>query len=222
MPADLPPTSWVFPDPTEADDDLVAVGADLAPATVLAAYRAGLFPMPLEQVPAQAMAWWSPVRRGVLPLDGLRVTRSMRQSAKRFSVTVDEAFEQVLAGCADTTREGAWIDERVTAAYRRLHDLGWVHSVEVWHGAELAGGLYGVAVAGLFAGESMFHRHRDASKVALMTLVDLLSDRTDGRLLDVQWATPHLVSLGAVELERADYLIALRRALAVPLPTRWQ
>lgn len=222
MPADPPSTSWVFPDPTEADDDLVAVGADLEPATVLAAYRAGLFPMPLEQMPAQAMAWWSPMRRGVLPLDGLRVTRSMRQSAKRFSVTVDESFEQVLAGCADTSRDGAWIDEQVTAAYRRLHDLGWVHSVEVWDGAELAGGLYGVAVAGLFAGESMFHRQRDASKVALMALVDLLSDGTDGRLLDVQWATPHLVSLGVVELERAAYLVALRRALAVPLPERWR
>lgn len=222
MPADPPPTSWVFPDPTEADDDLVAVGADLEPATVLAAYRAGLFPMPLERVPAKAMAWWSPVQRGVLPLDGLRVTRSMRQSAKRFTVTVDEAFEQVLAGCADPSREGAWIDEPVTAAYRRLHDLGWVHSVEVWHGTELAGGLYGVAVGGLFAGESMFHRHRDASKVALMALVDLLSDGTDGRLLDVQWATPHLTSLGAVELERADYLAALRLALAVPLPSLWQ
>ncbi|MBA2773525.1 MAG: leucyl/phenylalanyl-tRNA--protein transferase [Nocardioidaceae bacterium] len=222
MPAEPPPTSWVFPDPSEVDDDLVAVGADLEPATVLAAYRSGLFPMPLEQVPAQAMAWWSPARRGVLPLDGLRVTRSMRQSAKRFSVTVDEAFEQVLAGCADTSREGAWIDDQVTTAYRRLHELGWVHSVEVWHGTELAGGLYGVAIGGLFAGESMFHRYSDASKVALMALVDLLSDGVDGRLLDVQWATPHLMSLGVVELERVDYLATLRQALAVPLPRRWQ
>ncbi len=222
VPAEPPPTSWVFPDPSEVDDDLVAVGADLEPATVLAAYRSGLFPMPLEQVPAQAMAWWSPARRGVLPLDGLRVTRSMRQSAKRFSVTVDEAFEQVLAGCADTSREGAWIDDQVTTAYRRLHELGWVHSVEVWHGTELAGGLYGVAIGGLFAGESMFHRYSDASKVALMALVDLLSDGVDGRLLDVQWATPHLMSLGVVELERVDYLATLRQALAVPLPRRWQ
>ncbi len=222
VPAEPPPTSWVFPDPSEVDDDLVAVGADLEPATVLAAYRSGLFPMPLEQVPAQAMAWWSPARRGVLPLDGLRVTRSMRQSAKRFSVTVDEAFEQVLAGCADPSREGAWIDDQVTTAYRRLHELGWVHSVEVWHGTELAGGLYGVAIGGLFAGESMFHRYSDASKVALMALVDLLSDGVDGRLLDVQWATPHLMSLGVVELERVDYLATLRQALAVPLPRRWQ
>ncbi len=223
VPAEPPPTSWVFPDPSEVDDDLVAVGADLEPATVLAAYRSGLFPMPLEQVPAQAMAWWSPVRRGVLPLDGLRVTRSMRQAAKRFTVTFDQAFDEVLAGCADASREGAWIDEQVTTAYRRLHELGWVHSVEVWHGTELAGGLYGVAIGGLFAGESMFHRYRDASKVALMALVDLLlSDGADGRLLDVQWATPHLMSLGAVELERVDYLATLRRALGVPLPRRWQ
>jgi len=220
VPVDPPPTSWVFPDPTEADDDLVAVGADLEPATVLAAYRVGLFPMPMER--AQPMAWWSPARRGVLPLDGLRVTRSTRQSAKRFSVTVDEAFDEVLAGCADPSRDGAWIDEQVTSAYRRLHGLGWVHSVEVWQDGVLEGGLYGVAVAGLFAGESMFHRRRDASKVALMALVDVLSDGTDGRLLDVQWATPHLMSLGAVELERNDYLAALRRALAVPLPRRWQ
>lgn len=220
MPTEPPPTGWVFPDPTEAEDDLVAIGADLEPATVLNAYRAGLFPMPLEDT--EAMAWWSPARRGVLPLDGLRVTRSMRQAAKRFRVTVDEAFVEVVAACADPSRSGAWIDDQVITAYRRLHDLGWVHSVEVWDGEELAGGLYGVAMAGMFAGESMFHRQRDASKVALMSLVDLLSDGVEGRLVDVQWVTGHLSSLGVVELARPDYLSALRRALALPLPAVWR
>ncbi len=219
VPVEPPPNGWVFPDPREADDDVVAIGADLEPATMLTAYRTGLFPMPLEQ--ANGMAWWSPVRRGVLPLDALRVTRSMRQAAKRFTVTMDEAFHEVLAGCAEPCRPGAWIDGDIKAAYQRLHDLRWVHSVEVWRDGVLAGGLYGVAIGGLFAGESMFQRERDASKVALMGLVDLLRDGVDGRLLDVQWATDHLSSLGVVELERDDYLDALRRALNLPPPHRW-
>lgn len=219
MPAEPPATGWVFPDPREADDDVVAIGADLEPATILAAYRAGLFPMPIDQ--AAGMAWWSPIRRGVLPLDGLRVTRSMRQAAKHFTVTMDEAFDEVMAGCADPSRPGAWIDGDVKTAYRRLHDLGWVHSVEVWRGGILAGGLYGVAVGGLFAGESMFQRERDASKAALMALVEVLRDGHDGRLLDVQWATEHLTSLGVIELDRDDYLDLLRRALALPLPQVW-
>ncbi len=220
MPVEPPPTNWVFPDPTEAEDDIVAVGADLDPGTVLSAYRAGLFPMPLSD--AEAMAWWSPLRRGVLPLDALRVTRSMRQAVKRFSVTVDTAFEDVVSGCADPSRPGSWIDSRITSAYRALHKLGWVHSVEVWKGDTLAGGLYGVALGGLFAGESMFHRERDASKVALMALVDLLDDGTPDRLIDVQWATDHLMSLGVIEVRRVDYLKMLSRALTVPLPTPWR
>jgi leucyl/phenylalanyl-tRNA--protein transferase len=204
----------------ESDDDLVAIGADLEPGTILAAYRQGIFPMPLEQM--GDMAWWSPVWRGVLPLSGLRVTRSTRQSAKRFTVSVDMAYDDVVAGCADPTRPGAWIDEQIAGAYRRLHELGWVHSVEVWRGSELVGGLYGVAVAGLFAGESMFHRERDASKVALMALVDLLDDGNPDRVLDVQWATRHLDSLGVVEVSRAAYLGLLNRAMAVELPTAWR
>lgn len=220
MPVEPPSTPWVFPDPSGADGDLVAIGADLEPATVLAAYRAGLFPMPVEQ--ARGMAWWSPVTRGVLPVAGLRVTRSMRQAARRFTVSVDRAFDQVLAGCADPRREGAWIDAAMAAAYRRLHELGWVHSVEVWRDGQLAGGLYGVAIGGLFAGESMYHHQRDASKVALMALVELLSDGVDGRLLDVQWSTPHLAGLGVVDVPRSAYLAALRRALAAPLPQLWR
>jgi leucyl/phenylalanyl-tRNA--protein transferase len=214
-----PPTPWVFPDPTEVDDDAIAIGADLEPGTVLAAYRQGLFPMPVE---GAGLAWWSPVRRGILPLSGLRVSRSLRQSSKRFEVSVDKAFDEVVAGCANPDRPGGWIDPAIVAAYRRLHALGWVHSVEVWRDGRLAGGLYGVAIGGLFAGESMFHVERDASKVALIGLVELLSDGVEGRLLDVQWQTPHLSSLGVIEVRRDHYLQLLRRALQLPLPEIWR
>jgi leucyl/phenylalanyl-tRNA--protein transferase len=207
---------WIFPDPLQAEDDIVAVGADLEPATLLTAYRQGIFPMPLTDF--DEMSWWSPVRRGILPLDGLRVTRSMRQSARRLSVTFDTAFDEVVAGCADPARPGGWIDKRIEQAYRSLFEQGHVHSVEVWHDGMLAGGLYGVSIGGLFAGESMFHRVRDASKVALMALVDVLGDGGEDRLLDVQWSTEHLASLGVVEVSRAEYLARLERAVAQPAP----
>ena len=125
----------------------------------------------------------------------------------------------MLDACADPRRPDGWIDDDVRAGYTALHELGWVHSVEAWRDGRLAGGLYGVAIGGLFAGESMFHRETDASKVALLGLVDLLSDdHAAGRLLDVQWATDHLLSLGVVELSRRDYLARLDRALRLPLP----
>jgi leucyl/phenylalanyl-tRNA--protein transferase len=135
-------------------------------------------------------------------------------------VRVDTAFSEVIAACADPDRnDGGWISRDVIEAYTELHRLGWAHSVESWVDGELVGGLYGVAVGGLFAGESMFHRARDASKVALVGLVELLSDEyVDQRLLDVQWRTDHLASLGVVELSRREYLRALRGALQVPLP----
>ena len=215
-----PPRAWRFDlRGAEPGEDLVAVGADLRPGTLLAAYRAGLFPMGVGRRGAGPVGWWSPDPRGVLPLDGLRVTRSLRASAHRFEVRVDTAFDEVVAGCADPSRRGAWITPEVAAAYARLHRLGWAHSVECWRAGELAGGLYGIAIGGLFAGESMFHRDRDASKVALVGLVTLL--RADGdprRLLDVQWRTPHLASLGVVEVPRAEYLARLRAALACPPP----
>ncbi len=211
-----PPTSqWAFPDPLAvkrrrgADSEVVGLGADLEPGTVLAAYRAGLFPMPLRR---RVLAWWSPDPRGVLPLDGLRVSRSLRKSAARFDIRINTAFDEVVAGCADRGRPGAWISAEITAAYRRLHELGWVHSVEAWSGERLAGGLYGVAIGGLFAGESMFHRETDASKVALMALVEILRAEGAG-LLDVQWATEHLQSLGAVAVPRARYHELLADAL---------
>jgi leucyl/phenylalanyl-tRNA--protein transferase len=222
VPVEPPPSPWVFPDPLEADDDLVGIGADLAPGTLLAAYRRGIFPMPDAGV-RPPMHWFSPARRGVVPLDGLQVSRSLRRSAREFELRVDTAFDEVMTRCADPSRDAGWITPDVAAAYGELHRLGWAHSVEAWREGELVGGLYGVAIGGLFAGESMFHRVRDASKVALVELVRLLgADGLEGRLLDVQWVTPHLATLGAVELPRSAYLERLKRALRLPPPPMWQ
>ena len=214
MPVEPDPSRWSFADRHEAADDLVGIGADLEPGTLLSAYRAGIFPMPMGE-PGAAMHWFSPVRRAVLPLDGMRVSRSLRRSVRDFEIRVDTAFEEVLDGCADNARESGWIDDDIRAAYLRLHQLGWVHSVEAWRSGRLAGGLYGVAIGGLFAGESMFHRERDASKVALLGLVTLLDDGQD-RLIDTQWQTPHLASLGVTDISRADYLAMLPTFLRVP------
>ncbi|MGI8809962.1 MAG: leucyl/phenylalanyl-tRNA--protein transferase [Acidimicrobiales bacterium] len=225
MPVEPPPGPWAFPAP-RGDDDLVGVGADLEPGTLLAAYRAGLFPMPVGDLSTQAvLGWWSPVRRGVLPLDGLRVTRSLARSCRRFEVRVDTAFDEVIDACADGRRDQGWITDEIRDAYLGLHRLGWAHSVEAWSPADdgggLAGGLYGIAIGGLFAGESMFHRRADASKVALVGLVDILRDGAP-RLLDVQWRTPHLETLGVVEIPRADYLRRLAAALQQPLPAAFE
>jgi leucyl/phenylalanyl-tRNA--protein transferase len=206
------PTPWALPRADDADEHgVVGVGADLAPATLLAAYRTGLFPMPVRR--GRLLAWWSPDPRAVLPLDGLRVTRSLRQSVGRYEIRVDTAFRQVMVACADPRRPHGWITRHFVDAYVRLHELGWAHSVEAWTpDGELAGGLYGVGIGGLFAGESMFHRQRDASKVALVGLVDVLR-RGGATLLDVQWSTEHLTSLGAVEIPRAEYLERLAEAV---------
>jgi leucyl/phenylalanyl-tRNA--protein transferase len=196
---------------------VVGVGADLEPGTLLSAYRSGIFPMPVAAGGDELLVWWSPDPRGVLPLDDLRVSRSLRRSCARFEIRVDTAFEAVIDGCADPSRTGRWITTSIRDAYVRLHHLGWAHSVEAWDDAGLAGGLYGVAVGGLFAGESMFHRRTDASKVALVALVDRLTDG-GASLLDVQWVTPHLRSLGAVEVPRSTYLGRLADAVRDPLP----
>lgn len=217
MPIDPGPTRWVLPVPPEDAGDLIGIGADLEPATVLAAYRAGLFPMPEHE--GGEIGWWSPEQRGVLPLDGLRVSRSLRKSVRRYEVRIDTVFAEVVARCADPARSGSWIDGQISAAYAELHELGWAHSVETWYDGELVGGLYGLAINGLFAGESMFSSARDASKVALVHLVELLDDEhAAGRVLDTQWRTDHLATLGVVEIPRAEYLTRLSTALALPLP----
>lgn len=170
------------------------------------------------------LAWWSPAERGVLELDALAVSRSLRRSVRHFDVTVDRSFAEVVRACADPRRPGAWIDRDILAAYVRLHDLGWAHSVEVRdRDGTLVGGLYGLAIGGLFAGESMFHHARDASKVALVALVGLLSDEHAGRrLIDVQWQTPHLATLGVTRWPRERYLATLAELVAVPLPAAWR
>jgi leucyl/phenylalanyl-tRNA---protein transferase len=210
-----PPTRWRLPDPELADQDGIAgVGADLEPGTLLAAYRTGLFPMPLGR---RSIAWFSPDPRAVIPLDGLRVTRSLRRSCARYEVRRDTAFGDVMVRCADPRRPGGWITSKFVRAYVRLHQLGWANSFECYEDGELVGGLYGVRIGGFFAGESMFHTATDASKVALVALVEWLRD-TGGQLLDVQWMTPHLRSLGAVDLRRRDYLDRLDDAIRVGSP----
>jgi leucyl/phenylalanyl-tRNA---protein transferase len=201
-------------------DDLVAVSRAFDAGLVLQAYRSGVFPMPAR---GGLMGWWSPLQRAILPLDQLRVTRSLRKMAHRYEIRVDTDFEGVLAGCGDPRRPDGWIDADIRRVYRKLHREGEVHSVEAWTSdGELAGGLYGVSLGGLFAGESMFHRPdigRDASKVALVALVQILSRAgAAGRLLDVQWMTPHLQSLGVVEVSRQRYLELLGTALELDDP----
>jgi leucyl/phenylalanyl-tRNA--protein transferase len=214
------PSAWTFPDPLATGrrksrtPEIIGQGADLEPGTLLGAYRSGLFPMPLRR---GVMAWWSPDPRGIVPLDGLVISRSLRKAYARSDIRIDTAFDEVLEACADRSRPGAWIDPQIKVAYRRLHQLGWVHSVEAWQDGALAGGLYGVAIGGLFAGESMFHHRTDASKVALVGLVERL--RAEGAvLLDVQWATEHLQTLGAINVARPRYHALLDQALALPQP----
>jgi leucyl/phenylalanyl-tRNA--protein transferase len=216
MPTEPPPCQWAFPPAGRAGgEDLLALGADLAPGTLLAAYRSGIFPMPIDGV--AEMAWFSPDPRGIVPLDEFAPSRSLRRSTRRFTVTADRAFADVVAGCADPRRPGGWITPAIRAAYSQLHTLGWAHSIEVWDAAgALAGGLYGVEIGGLFAAESKFHRQTDASKVALVALVERLRTASAERLLDVQWTTPHLRSLGACDIPRADYLARLPAVLEAP------
>ena len=196
----------------------MAVGGDLSPGTILQAYRKGMFPMDL---PDGHLGWWSPIDRAIIPLDALDVSRSLRQSTRRYMISVDEAFPAVIRGCADSDRPNGWITDEFVTAYEELFDLGWAHSVEVWDSDRLlVGGLYGIAIGGLFAGESMFHLARDASKVALVHLMVIMNH--GGLLLDVQWQTPHLQSLGAVVIGRDEYLLRLPEALAAPGPTPWR
>lgn len=211
-PTPLPACRFRFPDPRRADAaGLVASGGDFEPPTLIAAYRRGIFPWPAEGID---LLWWSPDPRAILPLDALHVSRRLGQTLRqrRFRVTIDADFAAVIAGCAERGDDETWITPVLRGAYERLHALGWAHSVEVWTlEGSLAGGLYGVTVGGLFAAESMFHRARDASKIALVALVQQCR-ATGVTLLDIQMPTPHLASMGAVTLTRAEYL---RRLAAV-------
>jgi len=219
VPVEPPPTPWQLP-PAEAADEteIAGVGADLEPGTLLAAYRTGLFPMRVGR--GGPVAWWSPDPRGILPLDGFHESRSLRRARRRFEISVDHAFADVIRSCADPHRPHGWIDDDFIDAYTTLHRLGWAHSVEAWSaGGVLAGGVYGVAIGGLFAAESMFHRVTDAGKAALAALVDLLRDGSPS-VLDVQWTTPHLASLGAVDVPRPKYIELLAGALTRAGP-RW-
>lgn len=217
-PTPVQPSHWNFDPGQWPDDDCVAAGADLAPSTVLAAYANGAFPMPHDR----ELLWWSPLERGVLRPGGLRVSSSLRKSMKKFTITTDLDFESVIDACADPSRPGSWISRDIRAAYVRLHELGWAHSVET-RDAEgvLVGGLYGLCLGGLFAGESMFHHATDASKAALVGLVDLLGNDRNW-LIDVQWQTPHLKSLGVEVWPRERYVEALSELLGPPFPSIWQ
>ena len=206
--------TWPEPDAWPSRGDVVARGADLAPSTIVDAYRRGLFPMEgVDDDNPEEIYWWSPQLRGIIPLDGLRVTRSMRRSARRFVTRINHDFERTVLGCAARVGDDAWITPRFVDAYAELHRLGWAHSVETYDEHDvLVGGLYGVRIGRFFAGESMFHLQRDASKVALMALVQLMTD-SDMSLLDTQWLTPHLQSLGAVGVPRDEYLALLASAV---------
>ena len=205
--------SRLFLDPERADaEGLVGVGGDLSPKRLLEAYRHGIFPWFDADSP---ILWWSPDPRAIFELDGLHVSRRLARTMRsgRFTATVDHAFADVMDGCARRAGEGVWITPEMIEAYTRLHELGHAHSVEVWHEGRLAGGVYGVTIGGLFAGESMFTRVRDASKVALVHLMERLRQR-GFQLVDVQFLNEHTARLGAVEIPRREYLARLREAVA--------
>ncbi|WP_457252951.1 leucyl/phenylalanyl-tRNA--protein transferase [Pedococcus sp. P5_B7] len=215
------PTSWVF-DLSEVEDgeDMVAVGGDLRAGTLIEAYRSGVFPMGLGELGTRPLGWWSPDPRGVLLPGGVHASRSLQKSLRHFEMRVDTAFRDVVEACADPGRDGRWITEEIIDAYTELHALGWAHSIETWQDGQLVGGLYGINVGGLFAGESMFHRVTDASKAAVVATAGyVFADGDPRRLIDVQWATDHLRSLGVVTVSRRDYLARLGEAVGLEPPT---
>ena len=208
MPKLLEASVWDFPTLEQMpQDDLVILGADLKPETVIDSYRHGIFPMHIEVANKREIGWWSPQQRGILPLDKINISKSLQKSMKKFRVTFDQAFDQVIDGCGDDKRPQGWINKEIKIAYKKLFELGYVHSVEVWNKKdELVGGLYGVEVNGLFAGESMFHKETDASKTAMVYLVNQLKEAGGERIFDVQWQTPHLKSMGVIKIPRSKYL----------------
>ena len=206
-------TRFRFPHPDTADSDgFLAVGGDLSPGTLVHAYSNGIFPWTIRPI-----TWWSPDPRAIMPIGGVHTSHSMRKALRNggFTVTADSAFRRVMEECAGPRpgRDGVWITPQFITAYTRLFEMGYAHCVEVWQAGRLVGGLYGVAVGGFFAGESMFSGEKNASKVALISMEQKL--RAGGFILfDVQFLTPHLESMGAVEIPRVDYLRRLRDAVA--------
>ncbi len=205
----------VFPSPTQADQEgLVAIGGDLSVERLLLAYRSGLFPWTVEP-----LTWWSPDPRAIFELDAFHVSRSLRRVLRQdvFRITRNQAFRRVMEGCARRApgRRSTWITPEFIEAYTRLHERGHAHSVECWQGDLLAGGIYGVAIGGFFAGESMFHRVSNASKVALYHLLNHLRER-DFLLCDIQMLTPITAQLGATTVPRKTYLARLSKATAKP------
>jgi leucyl/phenylalanyl-tRNA--protein transferase len=204
-----------------AGEDLVATGGRLDRSHLVAGYVAGAFPMGLGPSGSGALGWFSPDPRGVLRPSRVHESRSLRRRSRDFSITVDLAFDDVVAGCADPDRPGRWITAGYLRAYRELHDAGLAHSIEVWEGDQLAGGLFGVAVGGMFAAESKFHRASGASKAAVIALARICAeDGDERRVIDVQWRTDHLASLGVEEMSRSQYLRRLSAAVRAPLPPR--
>jgi leucyl/phenylalanyl-tRNA--protein transferase len=205
-----PDRPWVPPE-FATPEGIVGVGGDLDPETLLKAYTAGVFPW---FNPGDPVIWWSPDPRGVIPLDTFHVPRRLAATIRqnKFRVTVNTQFADVMRGCAENRTDGTWVTDEMVEGYTELHRQGHAHSVEVWHGDELAGGVYGVSVGGLFAGESMFHRVRDASKVALVALLTRLRDR-GFVLFDTQIVNDHTAQFGAVDISRNEYLRRLRIAV---------
>lgn len=203
-------------------EDLVATGGKLDRAHLVAGYAAGAFPMGLGPGGSGALGWFSPDPRGVLLPEHVHESRSLRRNSRDFVVTVDEAFADVVAGCGDPARPGKWITPAFARAYQDLHEAGLAHSVEVWRHGELVGGLFGVSLGGLFAAESKFHRATGASKAAVVALARICTeDGFSDRVIDVQWRTDHLATLGVEEIARHDYLRLLARALRAPAPSRF-
>ncbi len=211
MPTPLDASVWDFPTPEQMPkDDLVTLGADLKPETLIDSYKHGIFPMHLQIENKREIGWWSPQQRGILPLNKINISSSLKKSMKKYYVTFDQDFDAVIEGCGDDKRPKGWINKDIKTAYKKLFELGYVHSVEVWNKKdELVGGLYGVEVNGLFAGESMFHKQTDASKTAMVYLVNQLKEAGGERIFDVQWQTPHLKSMGVIKISRAKYISLL-------------